>query len=104
MCGFEELDREILEAVCQDYEPFEWVVERITERRCAQNDACTAEISDRLMAYVSERLIEAYLIHAEPPYVTAVEAQSDTVRNSWLYITPRGERYLHNLKTRYTIM
>lgn len=98
MSGLDDLDREILEAVRSDYEPFEYVVSRVAERCVDQVGQSAAVIFDRVIQSLAHQFIEAYLIHAEPPYATVHSHAPDVVQNCWLLITPQGERQLQCLK------
>ena len=40
-----------------------------------------------LLRLLSDHFVGAYLIHAEPPYVTAPEARPDTIHRYWYRIT-----------------
>jgi hypothetical protein len=89
------LDRVVLEAVSEDYEPFEAVVRKLSNSTQALGGA--NEIERSLLSSIANNFIEAYLIHADPPYATAVGANLDTVRRYWFYITEQGKEHLRRL-------
>jgi len=90
-----ELKRIVLEAVSEDYESFESVVRKLLRMNDAIDEGCDAESIERsLLCSVENRLVGAYLIHADPPYATAVSADLDTVRRYWFFITDEGKEYL----------
>ena len=89
-----KIKRIILEAVSEDYESLESVVSKLSRRPDA-NDGCDIDqIEHSLLRLVAHRLVGAYLIHADPPYATAISADSDTVRTCWFFITDEGREYL----------
>jgi hypothetical protein len=91
-----ELDRVVLETVSEDYESFEAVVSKLSLR--LNHSACTtseiARVERSLLAFIANNLVRAYLIHADPPYATAVGVDLDTVRRYWFCITEEGQDYL----------
>ena len=96
-----EIDRVVLEAVSEDYESFESVVSKLSR---GQHHTCRiSEIERSLLTAIANNFIRAYLIHADPPYTTAVGANSDTVRRYWFCITEEGKRYLHGVARRQSI-
>jgi hypothetical protein len=91
-----DLDRMVLEAVSQDYIPFESIVSNLTDREASFRDY----VGTSLLALIASHLIAAYLLHAEPPFYTAVTATEDTLERYWYFITEKGEQYLQNIKGR----
>ncbi len=88
----------ILEAVSEDFVPFETVAHEIS--------ACHVEtfrlyentqIESILLKSITDKDVGAYLLHSDPPYVTAVEATSDTLGRYWFHITASGKEYLSEL-------
>ena len=90
-----ELDRVVLEAVSDDYESFESLVSKLSRVNSA---ICRTFLTDQLerslLTSIANNLVGAYLIHADPPYTTAVGANVETVRRYWFCITDEGKEYL----------
>ena len=96
-----ELDRVILEAVSDDYESFESIVSKLSHPGYV---ICgISEIEHSLLGFIANNLVGAYLIHADPPYATAVGANIDTVRRYWFFITDKGKAYLHTLPRKHGV-
>jgi hypothetical protein len=90
-----ELKRIVLVAVSEDYESFESVVRKLSRMNKAIDEGCDIDrIESSLLCSVAHRLIGAYLIHADPPYATAIPADLETVRRCWFFITDEGKEYL----------
>ena len=89
-----ELDQIILEVVSDDFESFESVVSKLS-RRCIgfQPRILMDQIKGRLLCNTVNGLVGAYLIHADPPYVTAVNISADTIDRYWFHLTGSGRRY-----------
>jgi hypothetical protein len=97
----QEPDRELLEAVSDDYQSFESVVSKVS---CSKHTICAAsDIERSLLTSIANNLVRAYLIHADPPYATAVGANSDTVQRYWFWITEQGREYLRGLVEKQAI-
>ena len=87
--SFQELDRVVLEAVSEDYQSFEAVVSKLSQANCG-----IAEIQRVLLSSIANRLVAAYLLHADPPYATEVGTDSENISRYWFCITEEGRRYL----------
>lgn len=92
-----EVRRILLDAVSGDYEPFESIVERF-ERENARTgwNLNVNQIKIALLNSIAEDLVEAYLVHSEPPFVTAAEATFDTLNRYWFATTEFGELIRRN--------
>lgn len=86
-----DLNRMILEIVLRDFEPFEAIVAQLS---AANPEVGSNEIKRLLLPLLADDLVAAYLIHADPPYFTPVDATSDTIEWYWLLITEKGKRLL----------
>ena len=84
----DELDRIILEVVSCDIEPFESVVSKLSQW------FHTDQIQSSLLCNTMNGLIGAYIIHADPPYITAVSVSAGTIDRFWFHITESGTKYL----------
>lgn len=93
--GSQEFRRVVLEAVSDDYQPFESVVSRLL---LAHDGALgVVDIEHILLASIANRLVAAYLIHADPPYATEVGPDMANIRTYWFCITERGLQHLGRL-------
>src|SRR5438067_4037675 len=88
--SFQELDRVVLEAVSEEYQSFEAVVSKLSQANCG-----IAEIQRVLLSSIANKLVAAYLLHADPPYATEVGTDSESISRYWFCITEEGRRYLH---------
>lgn len=95
------LDRVVLEAVSEDYQSFESLVSKLSQSKDAYG---VPEIERMLLSAISDHLVSAYLIHADPPYATEVGADPETVRRYWYCITEEGREYLRQLVAKHTGM
>jgi hypothetical protein len=87
-----ELYRVILEAVSEDYQSFESIVSQVSDADSAHGLA--DEIERILLSSIANNLVAAYLLHADPPYATEVEATPEMIRTYWFCITEEGRKYL----------
>ena len=86
-----DLNRMILEIVLYDFESFESIVAQLSKA----NPAIGAdEVKTGLHALLADDLLRTYLIHADPPYFTLVDATPDTIDWYWFLISEAGERQL----------
>jgi hypothetical protein len=93
----DELDRLILAAVCDDFMTLEFIADKLFKPaggNPAKLDAGT--IQSRLLSLISDKLINAYLLHADPPYITSIDIGYEGLSTSWFYITQRGRKCLGN--------
>ncbi len=91
-----EFDRVVLEAVSEDYESFESVSSKLSRLNLPICPICGIDlvVERSLLSNIANHLVAAYLLHAEPPYATAVGTNLDTVRRYWFCITEEGKEYL----------
>ena len=92
-CNPCDLDRMVLEAVSQDYVPFESIVRKLKDRDVTTSDT----IRTSLLGLVASNQVGAYLLHAEPPFYTAVTATEVTLDRFWFFITEEGEQSLRSM-------
>src|SRR5258708_37033338 len=93
----DELDRMILAAVCDDFMTLEFIADKLLKPVAGvppKLDAGT--LQSRLFRLISDKLITAYLLHADPPYITSVNIGYKALSTSWFYITQRGRKCLGN--------
>jgi len=93
-----ELDRVVLEAVSDDYLSFESLVSKLSQSSSLQ--WAVMDIEHMLLSALSNHLVSAYLLHADPPYATEVGANAETIRRYWFCITDQGREYLRRLPVR----
>lgn len=96
-----ELDRVVLEAVSDDYQSFESVVSKLSQSNSAYEKV--TDIERVLLSSIANKLVAAYLLHADPPYATEVGADSDNIRRYWFCITDEGRKYLGSLARKQTV-
>jgi hypothetical protein len=89
--SYADLNRTILEVVVCDFEPFESIVSKISK---SSDDEAFDEVRLGLRALLTDGLVGAFLIHAEPPYATPVNPESDNMHWYWYTITAQGKSYL----------
>jgi hypothetical protein len=88
----------VLQAVSDDYESFDSVVGKLSRLGsfiCGVYEA--DEVERSLLSCIAKRFVEAYLLHADPPYATAVRPDLRTVRKYWYCITEEGKEYLRGI-------
>ena len=81
----------ILELVLRDFEPFESIVAKLSK---ANPTIGPGEVKGFLLALLADDWVGTYLIHADPPYFTTVDATPDTIEWYWFLITEEGKRQL----------
>ena len=95
----DEFERTLLEVVFNDIEPFESITAKLSQQHTASGGIFDVRnLQGVLLLLIADDLVGAYLIHAEHPYVTAVETKSDTIQRYWFRITSRGKRRLQILR------
>ena len=95
----DEFERAMPEVVLNDLEPFESIVAKLSQQHTVSGGSCEMRnLQSLLLRLLADDFVGAYLIHAEPPYVTALEASPDTIHGYWYRITERGETRLHDLR------
>lgn len=76
----DEFEGALLEVVLNDSEPFESITARLSQQHTASGGTFDmGNLRSLLLRLLADDIVGAYLIHAEPPYFTAVEARSDTI-------------------------
>ncbi len=85
------LNRMILEIVLRDFESFETIVAKLSK---VKPDVGSDEVKALLLALLADDLLAAYLIHADPPYFTPVDAAPSSIEFYWLLITQEGKKHL----------
>ena len=93
----DELDRLVLCAVGDDFVTLDFIVDKLggpDSNFAGKVDS--GVVYGRLLNLLADKLINAYLLHADPPYITPVEIGGGTLATSWFYITQRGRKCLAN--------
>lgn len=90
-----------MEAVSEDYQSFEAVVNKLSQADQITYEAI--EIEGVLLSSLADNLVAAYLLHADPPYATEVGAEPGTIRRYWFCITEQGREYLRHLSRKHAI-
>jgi hypothetical protein len=92
----DEFERAVLEVVLNDLEPLESITAKLSQQHTVSGGRFEMRnLQSLLLRLLADDFVGAYLIHAESPYVTAVEAMPDTIHRYWYRITGRGKRRLH---------
>lgn len=87
------LDQVILQSVSRDYTPFE----SILASDLILNEFDRDTIESRILALHAAELVQGFLLHAEPPFVTRVPIARSTMQQCWFAITEAGESYLEGV-------
>jgi hypothetical protein len=89
----------VLEAVANDYESLECIVEQTTKLAQVKGFAVTrAEITRALRQRIHEKYIQPYLLSSQPPYSQKVEFYPDRIDELWFYVTPKGKKLVSSFK------
>ena len=92
----------LLEVVFNDIETFESIAAKLSQQSTASSGTVDIRsVQCLLLLLIADDFVGAYLLHAEPPFVTAVEVNSDTIQRYWFRITGRGIRRLQNLRRKH---
>src|SRR6266567_3818643 len=93
----DELDRLVLAAVCDDFVTLESIIDKLSGPGVGIAGKLDAGILHCcLFDLIADKLVSAYLLHADPPYITPVEIGDDALPTCWFYITQRGKKCLAN--------
>jgi hypothetical protein len=99
----DKFERPLLEVVLNDLVPFNSITAKLWKQHTASGGTFDVdELQCLLLLLVADDLVGVYLVHADSPFVTAVEANSDTVQRYWFRITSRGKRRLQNLREKHS--
>ena len=90
-----DLERLVLQAVLDDYRSFEWIAGRLTHEFNA--GLAVIDLERILLSSIARNLVAAYLIHADPPYATKVNADLANIRTFWFWITEEGQKHLRRV-------
>ena len=89
----DEMDRLILASVSDDFVTMESIVDKLSQP--GQRHALNAgDLHRRFLDLIADRLVNAYLLHADPPYITPMEIGYDALWSCWFLITQRGKKCL----------
>ena len=87
----DELDRTILSAVSDDFEPLESILRKLTApETCFPELLEPGKLEPRLIRLIADKLISAYLLHADAPFITPVDIRHEKLSRAWFLITERG--------------
>jgi hypothetical protein len=89
-----EIDRFLLDALCEQLSPFEYL---LSEAQHALNKDDLEHLAGRLLVLVRRRLVNSYLLHVEPPFVTPVDTDTDGIYRHWFAISEEGLKHLGRL-------
>lgn len=89
------LSRIVLQAVLHDFETIDKILHEASNWESETRWAWSVvEIKTVLLTLVARGLVAACLIHADPPYITAVNPNFETVERYWFIATEKGIRFL----------
>jgi hypothetical protein len=98
----DELDHLILAAVGDDFMTMEFIADKLlTPASGIPGKLDAKSLQARLLKLITDKLINAYLLHADPPFITPVEIGHDALPTSWFYITQRGRKCLSNWSAKH---
>jgi len=101
----DDLDQLILAAVCDDFMTLEFITDKILRPPGGDAGKYDAEsVHSHLLQLISDKLINAYLLHADPPYITPINIGIDALGTSWFYITQRGRKSLGNTSRKQALV
>lgn len=93
-----ELSKLLLEAVSTECTAFEAVIDHVMPSESKDSADCNFDsVEGRLLTLIGEGFVEAFLLHAEPPYLTPVVPSLRTLPGFWFHITAKGEQHLGGL-------
>ena len=93
----DELDHLILAAVGDDFMTLEFIAEKLLAPAGAiPGKLDVKSLQARLLKLITNKLINAYLLHADPPFITPIQIDYEALPTSWFYITQRGRKCLGN--------
>lgn len=98
----DELDHLILASVGDDFMTLEFIADKLIAPSSGIAGKLDAgDLQSRLLELIADKLVNAYLLHADPPFITPIEIGYDALATSWFYITQRGRKCLHNSAGRH---
>jgi len=93
----DELDHLILATVGDDFMTLEFIADKLlTPANEIPGKLDVKSLQTRLLKLITHKLVNAYLLHADPPFITPIEIGYDALPTSWFYITQRGRKCLGN--------
>jgi hypothetical protein len=88
----------VLEAVSNDYESFEQILEQVVRWSSDRGLSATrAEIIPILENAIRDGYVQAYILSAEQPHTQIVEFSLDRLDSLWFYVTPKGKQFVTEL-------
>ncbi len=88
----------VLEAVSNDYESIDQILEQVVSWSNNQGLIPTHEdIVGILENTIKEGYVQAYLLSAEEPRIQVVEFSPDRLDRLWFYVTPKGKEIVAQL-------
>ena len=91
------IDRLLLEAVSNDFERIDSIVEQIANWGALPSKLDQAEIEEALLALLKQDYVEAYTLSPSAPHFTRVQSSSCNPSEHWFYISGRGKDILRSL-------
>jgi hypothetical protein len=89
----------VLEAMANDYESFECVVEQVTLwGRARDREFTREETTDALEWVIRKGYAQAYLLSAQPPHTKQVVFSHELLEDLWFYVTRHGKQLVKDLE------
>jgi hypothetical protein len=89
-----EMDRLLLEAVSNDFEQFDSILDQLTKWNEVFRTFDRKQIECELLSLLELGYIKVYLLSPNAPHVTEVDSITDDLSAYWFYITGRGKEVL----------
>ena len=96
--NLDSLEEHLLIAVNDDILAFEQVVAVLCAGHGNEEAYGAEAVSRALMYLIARKLMGVYLLHAEHPYVTPVEAKLETLPTYWFALTDKGQKVLRTIR------
>lgn len=94
------LDEFVIEAVANDYEMFECIVEQITKWSLQVGlNTGREELIDTLGRAIRGGYALAYLLSPREPHSQVVEFSRARIDELWFYVTPKGKEFARALQS-----
>ncbi len=95
----DDVDYLVLQAVADDFEEFEMIVNEIT--KCASNKEAAPDVNriqQALMTAIAEGIVKAYEPREGHRQLVATEADPQKIHSLWFYITEQGKIRMQELE------
>lgn len=95
----DELDYLVMQAVADDFEEFEMIVNEITKWSVCKDAVPNSEQIERaLLEAITERRVKAYAVIGPSNQLTETKANSDNLQGLWFIITDHGKTQMQRFE------